>query len=537
MQSYAQASAENAGLPPSNFRFMQAVAEALPLKDASVDAVVGTLVLCSVQDVDQALREGTILRLVQGILDPLQQTVADGCHLTRRTATNIARAGFCGVDANEAVIAKTGSLCCVAARPHGSNTTSRDWSVGPHEPYWRTNTSFSPPPSRWDFPFQPEALSFGSHDGIQLYGSSASSNSRESRSWARGNNLTNHQFLVSDGVGPYLSSPADISPSQQWTPPAIQEISNDDYGTSRRDVVWRPLSFSPTMEGTSAARDSGGSTSSRSDSSCDYESMVKSHTSHRNRRCFMSKAIHPLSLPSERPTRESNGIASAGLPEFDAMTPLRDRHHLSSASGSIDFTEAPEPFECDLLSRSRSPAECFRCGLCERFLSQRSPWSSRRIVKSGDMPVAGVLSCRHVFHAECLEQTTPKARKNDPPCPICIKIEEENSTEQRMFSKLRGTFPRLKPFSEDAPSKQWGCVQAGDCVEGALHTPTRNTLMSLNRSQFRKNLSWKGNPGREYPGKLRKSGSFSPHQLFTGSAEHGGAAGSSKTSGGGSSFK
>lgn len=32
------------------------VAEALPLNDASVDAVVGTLVLCSVKDVDQALQ-------------------------------------------------------------------------------------------------------------------------------------------------------------------------------------------------------------------------------------------------------------------------------------------------------------------------------------------------------------------------------------------------------------------------------------------------------------------------------------------------
>lgn len=206
------------------------------------------------------------------------------------------------------------------------------------------------------------------------------------------------------------------------------------------------------------------------------------------------------------------------------MTPLRERHHLSSASGSIDFTEAPDTFECDLLPRSRSPADCFRCGLCERFLSQRSPWSSRRIVKSGDMPVAGVLSCRHFFHAECLEQTTPKARRNDPPCPICVKIEEEHSPDQRMFSKLRNTFPRLKPFSEEAPSKQWGCVQAGDCVEGAFHTPSRNTLLSLNRSQLRKNLSLKG---REYPGKVRKSGSFSP-QIFAGLGENGGAAGSSK---------
>ncbi|KAG8366365.1 hypothetical protein BUALT_Bualt17G0072200 [Buddleja alternifolia] len=361
-------------------------------------------------------------------------------------------------------------------------------------------------------------MSFGSHDGVQLFESSASSNSRESRSWMRGNNLANHQFLVSDGIGPYYSSPSDISPAQQWTPPAIQEISTDDYGTSRRDVVLRPSPFSPTMEGTSAARDSGGSTSSRSDSSFDYESMVKSHSSHRNfpsRRCFMSKAIHPLSFPSETPPRENTHFTPAGLSEFNTTTPQTERHHLSSASGSLDLTEIPEPFEYDL---SNSPSECFRCGLCERLLSQRSPWSSRRIVKSGDMPVSGVLSCRHVFHAECLDQTTPKARKSDPPCPICVKIEEENSPDQRAFFKLKTTFPRLKTFSEDSPSKNWGpCGQAGDCVEGALHTPSRNTLLSLNRSRFRKNLSLKGNTGREFPGKVRKSGSFSS-QLFIGSS-------------------
>ncbi|PIN13762.1 putative methyltransferase [Handroanthus impetiginosus] len=125
MEKYARAAAENAGLSPSNFEFMQAVAEALPLDDASVDAVVGTLVLCSVKDVDRALQEvkrvlkpggfyvfvehvaakdGTILRFVQGILNPLQQTVADGCHLTRKTATNIAEAGFASLDVNEVVL-------------------------------------------------------------------------------------------------------------------------------------------------------------------------------------------------------------------------------------------------------------------------------------------------------------------------------------------------------------------------------------------------------------------------------------------------
>ncbi|KAI8527379.1 hypothetical protein RHMOL_Rhmol12G0070400 [Rhododendron molle] len=183
MEKYAQAAALNVGLPPADFKFIHAVAEALPLPDASVDAVVGTLVLCSVKDVNMALKErlmprkctevmrvlkpgglylfvehvagkgmetdchksyavqeisgssvflvqipfhlhtpfvelvhiergiaytfryfgwidGTITRFVQGVLDPLQQTVSDGCHLTRTTGKYISEAGFSNVDLN-----------------------------------------------------------------------------------------------------------------------------------------------------------------------------------------------------------------------------------------------------------------------------------------------------------------------------------------------------------------------------------------------------------------------------------------------------
>ncbi|KAL6953537.1 hypothetical protein U1Q18_045796, partial [Sarracenia purpurea var. burkii] len=57
MEKYARAAALNAGLPPENFKFTRAVAEALPVSDASIDAVVGTLVLCSVKDVNMTLKE------------------------------------------------------------------------------------------------------------------------------------------------------------------------------------------------------------------------------------------------------------------------------------------------------------------------------------------------------------------------------------------------------------------------------------------------------------------------------------------------
>ncbi|VFQ74825.1 unnamed protein product [Cuscuta campestris] len=225
------------------------------------------------------------------------------------------------------------------------------------------------------------------------------------------------------------------------------------------------------MEGNSNARDGRGSTSSRSESS-DSESIAKSHSSHRNfpsYRYFMSKPIHPLSLPPKTPKRGPVPASELGSP-----TPLGEKHRSSSASISVDLTEEdpdpplePERPVGSSLTVSDSP---IKCSLCNRYLSQRSPWSARRIVRTSDMPVAGVLSCCHVFHAECLDQTTPKARKTDPPCPVC--------------------------------------------VDGS-----RNTILSLNRSRIRKSMSLKGNMGKEFPGRLGRISPFSS-QSFVESMDH-----------------
>ncbi|CAM9747440.1 unnamed protein product, partial [Scytosiphon promiscuus] len=90
------------------------VAEELPFESGSFDAVVSTLVFCSVRDPAAALREVSRvlrpggkflfvehihapeeglsilgLRQQQDLLDPLQQQLADGCHLTRETGRMI----------------------------------------------------------------------------------------------------------------------------------------------------------------------------------------------------------------------------------------------------------------------------------------------------------------------------------------------------------------------------------------------------------------------------------------------------------------
>lgn len=90
-------------------------AEALPAADESMDAVVSTLVLCSVEDVAQVLTEirrvlkpggrfffiehvaaprQTGLRRVQNVVRPLWQMVGDGCHPNRETWRAIEQAGF-----------------------------------------------------------------------------------------------------------------------------------------------------------------------------------------------------------------------------------------------------------------------------------------------------------------------------------------------------------------------------------------------------------------------------------------------------------
>ena len=131
MARYAQLNARKARLTgqsrmmpngpstPSSLRIVHGVSEALPLADASCDAVVCTLTLCSVVDQSKSLSEikrvlkpgGTFLfwehvlsetdaelARKQIALTPNQVKRADGCHLDRRTGENIKAAGFSSVD-------------------------------------------------------------------------------------------------------------------------------------------------------------------------------------------------------------------------------------------------------------------------------------------------------------------------------------------------------------------------------------------------------------------------------------------------------
>lgn len=99
----------------SGIEIHEASATALPFPDASFDAVVSTLVLCSVPDVETVLAEirrvlrpggafvylehvadaeGTSRLTWQRRVEPVWRRLAGNCHLTRRTGEAIRKAGF-----------------------------------------------------------------------------------------------------------------------------------------------------------------------------------------------------------------------------------------------------------------------------------------------------------------------------------------------------------------------------------------------------------------------------------------------------------
>ncbi|XVF45333.1 hypothetical protein PTKIN_Ptkin02bG0197500 [Pterospermum kingtungense] len=65
------------------------------------------------------------------------------------------------------------------------------------------------------------------------------------------------------------------------------------------------------------------------------------------------------------------------------------------------------------------------CGVCTKLLSEKSLWSSHKIIISNELSAVAVLSCGHVYHAECLENMTPEIDKYDPACPICTLGEKK----------------------------------------------------------------------------------------------------------------
>lgn len=112
MQRYLKEKAESLG---RSVEIHTGVAEDLPFSDESFDSVISTLVLCSVDELNQSLseikrvlkpggrfyfiehvaaHESSWLRTLQNMITPLWKRIADGCHPNRDTADFIRQCEF-----------------------------------------------------------------------------------------------------------------------------------------------------------------------------------------------------------------------------------------------------------------------------------------------------------------------------------------------------------------------------------------------------------------------------------------------------------
>ena len=114
-----------------NARLVKGTAQGIPLPDGSADAVVCTLVLCSVPDPGAVAREivrilkptgklafiehvaaqeGTGLRKAQNLLNPINRFFADGCNCNRETWSILEHAGFSSLDLHHQVVKEAMSI-------------------------------------------------------------------------------------------------------------------------------------------------------------------------------------------------------------------------------------------------------------------------------------------------------------------------------------------------------------------------------------------------------------------------------------------
>lgn len=85
----------------------------------------------------------------------------------------------------------------------------------------------------------------------------------------------------------------------------------------------------------------------------------------------------------------------------------------SPAAAHAAAATAFVPPRGSLGSASARPDAGPRCACC------RFPLAGPTLQHSDTLQSAAVLACGHVFHADCLEQATPKTRLADPVCLVC----------------------------------------------------------------------------------------------------------------------
>lgn len=392
--------------------------------------------------------------------------------------------------------AKTGSLCCVAARPHGPSENAHNWPNVGDKPRWHTNEGFAAPHASSHLGHSQSDDYLGtSSRTVPTPRRSLSSNSRGSRSWRRvdGGRHYNH-FRTPSGslyggspnnfIWNPLASSSHRTAGSMTTESEIAASPSTSIPSSKAEQFFtRPRAFSNKLESTSLPCDNAPKPlSTHPDSKFSSSSHVDDS--------FLSK---PSFLVPENPARREH-YEGRFLPAGPSRVPSLDGRfsfnrssssRSSSPGGSssdwstfhgfmevgpdarqewLRMANVTSQNDCGWnLSREsydRSFGHVYMekitaggsqlalpsprseiCGVCSRTLAQRSPWASSRVMGFHECNVIGVLVCGHTYHTECLEQITPESARQDPACPRC------NSDKGMPKNSMISMSTQLKPRS------------------------------------------------------------------------------------------
>lgn len=159
---------------------------------------------------------------------------------------------------------------------------------------------------------------------------------------------------------------------------------------------------------------------------------------------------------SNESARGSRGGSSDGwsLHAFNGLMATSRRERWSFDSESFGFNREKLTRSNSRLSASPS-VDLQTCGVCSKLLTEKSSWSSQKIIANNDLSVVAVLTCGHVYHAECLENMTLEINKYDPACPVCTFGEKqtlklsEKALKAEMELKARNKRSRNRVVDSD----------------------------------------------------------------------------------------
>lgn len=317
-----------------------------------------------------------------------------------------------------------GSACCVAARDR--TITDRSGSdVMPR------NGRYSP---SWSFRWDNRGRVAGEESSINCFSNGSGMNDR----------LDNKSHTTVDTAYATEGSPLDSSRSLTWQKSPLSEengVPQSDPLSSKnlhegKESMGTPVSLelSPTKMLTPTHSVSSFSASPLSSSQSQLMPLSGLTPSRWPR--WSPGHHHLLRQVSDSRIR---GIMSPNFSISEDGSPFMhpgwvNKSNTGSHGGSSDgwsnrdrwsFDSESLSFSTNRISRSSPTNEIQTCGICSKLLTERSSWSTQKIVATNGLPAVAVLICGHVYHAECLENMTPEIHKYDPACPICTLGEKK----------------------------------------------------------------------------------------------------------------